>query len=360
MKRNEFNLDEMTPLERSKAIARGESFDRLPCNPSLGEQPTRLIGVTVPQYLNDPQIMAEAQIAAYKMYGQDGVGVGPDQFGLAEALGAKIRYFTDDIPKVDEPYIKNVEDIEKIRIIDPKKDGRFPLYLEALDILQDRIGSLVKVGTGIGGPFTSAALLRGTTNFLKDIKKNSDTVHRILELTTENILRYIEVCWEKGFISSIGEPFASNNVISPRHFREFALPYLKRIGNWFQDKIGKGYSLHICGRTRNIWNDMADSGAASISLDNVENLEEAKKIIGHRVAIKGNVPPVEVMFYGERTDIMRAAKECIMKAYDNPKGYSLGTGCRVPLDTKAENIMALMDGARVYGRTPLRRNFIDE
>ncbi|MEL7566775.1 MAG: uroporphyrinogen decarboxylase family protein [Dehalobacterium sp.] len=355
MKKIEFNLDEMTPLERSKAIARGESFDRLPCNPSLGEQPTRLIGVTVSQYLNAPRIMAEAQIAAFKMYGQDGVGVGPDQFGLAEALGAKIRYSIDDIPQVGEPYIKKVEDIEKVKIIDPKKDGRFPLYLEALEILQDRIGSLVKVGTGIGGPFTTAALLRGITDFLKDMKKNPAAVHRLLEATTENILRYMEVCWEKGFVSSIGEPFASNNVISPRYFREFVFPYLQRIGSWFQEMMGKGYSLHICGRTQNVWQDIADAGAASFSLDNVEDLAEAKRIIGCRMALKGNVPPVEVMLHGKRLDIIGAVKDCIMKAYDNPKGFSLGTGCRVPLDTKVENIMALMEGARIYGKMPLKK-----
>lgn len=349
MKRNEFYLDEMTPLERSKAIVRGESFDRIPCSPSLGEQPTRLIGVTVAQYLNDPQIMAEAQIAAFKMYGQDGVGVGPDQFGLAEALGAKMRYFADDIPQVGEAYIKKVEDMGKVRIIDPQKDGKFPLYIEALEILQDRIGSLVKVGTGIGGPFTTAALLRGTANFLRDLKKYPDAVHSLLKITTENILRYIDVCWEKGFISSIGEPFASNNVISPRYFQEFVLPYLRRIGNWFQEKIGKGFSLHICGKTHNIWHDIADSGAGSFSLDNVEDLAEAKKIIGHRMSLKGNVPPVEVMLHGKREDIMQAAKACIIKAFDSPKGYALGTGCRVPLDTKPENIIALMDGARVYG-----------
>ncbi|MGI6713331.1 MAG: uroporphyrinogen decarboxylase family protein [Bacillota bacterium] len=71
-----------------------------------------------------------------------------------------------------------------------------------------------------------------------------------MEITTENILRYLEVCWDKGFVSSIGEPFASNDMISLRHFQEFVLPYLQKIGNWFQKKVEKGYSLHICGKTK--------------------------------------------------------------------------------------------------------------
>jgi len=351
MKRADFNLDEMTPLERSQALARGEKVDRLPCSPSLGEQPTRLVGVTVSQYLNDPKVMAEAHLAAFKMYGQDGVGVGPDQFGLPEALGAKIRYFRDGLPMVAEPLIKNPDDLSQLKVIDPRKDGRFPLYLEALAILRDEIGTLVKVGSGIGGPFTTAALLRGQANFLRDLKRNPELVHRLLAVTTDNVLNYMEVCWEKGFGCSIGEPFASNDIISPGHFREFVFPYLKKIGDWYKAKTGKGYSLHICGKTRSIWQDIADTGAAGFSLDNVEDLAEAKQVIGHRMALKGNVPPVEVMLHGQPADVMAAARMCILKTHDNPKGYSLGTGCRVPLNTKPENIIALMDAARLYSKT---------
>lgn len=350
MKRSEFNLDEMTPIERAKALARGERVDRLPCSPSLGEQPTRLIGVTVSQYLNDPQIMVKAHITAFRTYGQDGVGVGPDLFGLPEALGAKIRYFADALPTVAEPLVKADEDIAKVPIIDPRKDGRIPLYLQALEMLQDQIGHLVKVGTGIGGPFTTAALLRGQANLLMDMKHNPEAVHRLLAICTDNILAYMEACWEKGFRSSIGEPFASNDIIGPHHFRQFVFPYLKKIGDWYQNKTGKGFSLHICGKTRSIWLDMADAGAASLTLDNVEDLAEAKQAVGHRVALKGNVPPVEVMLHGQPSDVMAAAKDCIMKAYDNPKGYTLAAGCRIPLDTKPENIIALMDAARTYDK----------
>lgn len=351
MKRSEFNLDEMTPVERAKALARGERVDRLPCSPSLGEQPTRLIGVTVSEYLNDPQIMVQAHITAFKTYGQDGVGVGPDLFGLPEALGAKIRYFNDALPSVAEPLVKTPADLEKLPIIDPRQDGRFPLYLKALEMLQDKIGHLVKVGTGISGPFTTAALLRGQVNLLRDIKNNPEAVHRLLSTCTDNILAYMEAGWEKGFKSSIGDPFASNDVIGPHHFRQFVFPYLKRIGDWYKDKTGKGFSLHICGKTRSIWQDMADAGAASLTLDNVEDLAEAKKAVGHRVALKGNVPPVEVMLHGQPADVMAAAKICIMKAYDNPKGFTLAAGCRIPLDTKPENIIALMDAARIYGKS---------
>lgn len=39
--------DQMTPLERMAAFARGMEIDRLPCAPIIGEHACRLTGVTV-------------------------------------------------------------------------------------------------------------------------------------------------------------------------------------------------------------------------------------------------------------------------------------------------------------------------
>ncbi|MGI6713332.1 MAG: uroporphyrinogen decarboxylase family protein [Bacillota bacterium] len=65
-------------------------------------------------------------------------------------------------------------------------------------------------------------------------------------------------------------------------------------------RLKKDIPCIFAEKPKAIWQDIANSGAASFSLDNVEDLAEAKKIIGHRMSLKGNVPPVEVMFQGKR------------------------------------------------------------
>ena len=47
--------------------------------------------------------------------------------------------------------------------------------------------------------------------------------------------------------------------------------------------------------------------------------------------------------------ILSKQQRFVLESYDNPKGYTLGTGCRT-LGYKPENIIALMDAARVYGK----------
>lgn len=49
-------------------------------------------------------------------------------------------------------------------------------------------------------------------------------------------------------------------------------------------------------------------------------------------------------------------QENVSKAYDNPRGFILSTGCKVPMATSRENIEFLMDAARTYGKYPIADN----
>jgi uroporphyrinogen decarboxylase len=59
------------------------------------------------------------------------------------------------------------------------------------------------------------------------------------------------------------------------------------------------------------------------------------------------------MYLGTPDDVVSDARECLAKGWDNPKGYILGLGCGLPIDTPPENIHALVAAARNYGRWPL-------
>jgi len=208
----------------------------------------------------------------------------------------------------------------------------------------------------MGGPFTTAAFLRGTENFLKDLTKNPEKAHRLLEISTESVIRYIDAVSDLGLSASIAEPIASSTMISSKRFREFAKPYLKKCMDRIIERCGSATTLHICGRTKSIWKDMIDVGIGNLSLDNVEDIGELKEEFGDKVCLIGNVDPVETIMRGTREDIYIESKECIKKAYDSPKGYILSTGCDVPIGTDPDKIIALMDAARIYGKYPIDIN----
>lgn len=345
--------DRMTPKERMAAFATGKEIDRIPCFPIIGEHSSRLIGATVSRFSHSVELMVESQLAVFKVYRPDSIGIGPGLFGIAEAMGTKLQFPEDGMPFVSEPFLKDYKDFERLTPVNPYRDGRLPLYLEALKIINEQVGDLVGVGSSVGGPFTTASSLRGTENFLKEIHRNPEMVHRLLGIVTESALKYIDAVCDLGIKPSISEPTASGSLISTKVFREFVKPYLKMYVDRIKERCGSGPMLHICGNTSRIWVDMADTGATILSLDNEIDLTEAKKVVGDRVCIAGNVKPVDTIMKGTPSQVMEEAKECIRKVYDNPKGYILSSGCALPLNTPPENVVALMDAARLYGKMPI-------
>lgn len=348
--------DAMTPRERMSAFTGGGELDRLPFILHIGEHASRLIGVSVARYSHDPVLMAEAQYAVYEQYGPDGAGVGPGLYGIAEAMGARLMFPPDGMPYLDEPVLHAEADLERLVPVDPRCDGRLPLFLEALQRIDGRIGRLVPVGSSVGGPLTAAAALRGTENLLKDFYRRPEWVHRLLQIVTQSALNYIDAAAELGYKAGISEPTASGSLISKAHFREFALPYLRRYAERIKRHSGSGPHLHICGDTNLIWDDMVATGAGAISLDNVVDLAAVKKAVGEKIVIAGNVRPVDTMLLGNPLDVAAEVRTCLRKAYDSPRGYIPCPGCALPLHTPPANVRAFAAAVRRYARCPIDLN----
>ena len=341
-------METMTPRERMEALAEGKKVDRIPVCPILGEYPSVVAGIPVDRYLHSSRLMAEAQVQAFYGLGYDSVGVGPDYLGMAEAMGCRLRYAPDERPQLAASVVEDERSLSRLKPVEAERDGRLPMYLEALKTIKDRIGDQVKVGSGVGGPFTLAACLRGTEEFLKDLIRKPDFAHQILEISRQSIMNYMEACSRLGVSCSLGEPLASCSVISPHHFRQFAKPYLSAICEWYRSCFGRSLSLHICGITKPVWEDVAALGVSQFSFDEKEDVEEAKRFIGTRLVIKGNVPPVSVLARGSYEEVTAAATRCLNKGFDSPKGYVLSSGCTVPLETPPGNIRALIDASRRF------------
>lgn len=352
--------DRMNPRERRARLSAGEPVDRIPCVLLLGETACHFVGASLAQYRHSAKIMAEVEVATYALLGHDGVGAGPGYSGLAEAMGVELEFPENSIPYPKEPVIRQWADLEKIQPIDARRDGKMPLYLDALAMIEERLGDEVPVGTFIGGPITTAGYLRGTDVLLRDMIRNPEMAHRLMEVVTLSALQYIDLMCGLGYAISIADPSASGSMISPDLFREFVKPYLSRYVERVVEISGTKPMLHICGDTHHIWNDMVETGAGTLSLDNIIDLAEAKKAVGDSVCLMGNIRPVDTIQRGTKELIFAEVRDCIQKMYDSPKGFVLSSGCQVPAGVPKENLVYFMEATRLYGRWPVRPDSFEE
>lgn len=341
--------DKMTPLERSQAIASGSEFDRLPVSLFINELKARLINVSMDQLVTNTEAIVQEEVEVFNRYGADGLSCGPNSHGIAKAMGSPTVFPKNGLPTIPEPLLSDYSQLSNLEPIDPQTDGFIKQKLEACEQLAEMAHGVVGISTSVGGPMTIAAYLRGTENLLRDLRKDSEHVKELLDLVLASQKNCIDAFAPYGVSISLGDPVSSGSVLSPKLFRQFSKPYLTEIARYAKEKTGKAPSLHICGKTERIWNDLLDLPIASYSLDNISDLEEAKAVLGNKLALVGNVPPVEVMYDGGQQEIEAAVKSCVQKAYDTPAGYTIAFGCDMPPSAPLENLDYFMKAARHYG-----------
>ncbi len=340
--------DRMKPIERLTAYAEGKDIDRLPCVPIVGNGAARVIGVRVSELRANGRLLAEAQIAAYRRFGYDVIRIFTDLYVMAEAMGAHVLCPPDETAYLVAPAIPDESHIEDLAVPDPWKCGNLPHHLEAMAWAKLDVGNEVPVTGALTGPYTNASFLIGTEELLRLSLKNPAAAHRLCEISLQAGLVYAEAIMAIGCVPSLTDPMSSCSVIGPKVFREFSLPYLKQLIDFIHSK-GKSVTLHICGKTSRIWDLMAEAGADCLSIDDEASLLDAKKRVGSRVRLMGNVPPASVMFMGSPAEVRQAVRSCVAQAWDNPRGYIVASGCSLPTDTPLANIEAMMDAVREIG-----------
>lgn len=339
----------LTSQERLAAMRAGKPYDRVPCDPFIGPFAAKVAGISVAEYHRSAKKMAESQLTAYRKYGYDEVGLSI-RVATLRALGETVVYPEEAAPYITDRLIAGPDDLERLSPLERLDDPYLQAAFEAAELLVGEVGGEVPVSVGIRAPFSTAATLRGVEDFMKDLYYAPEFAHRILRFALASTLPLIRKIHSLGALVSISDPVASGNLISPKHYREYAFPYSRDLIQAIRTIGGAAPTLHICGNTAKIWQDMANTGAGALSVQDGLDLALMKQLVGGRVTIAGNVRPTEAMYLGTPQDVEADVIKGLAQAKDNPKGYIVQLGCVLPLTSPEENLQAFMEAVRRHGQ----------
>ena len=343
--------DQLDPIERAALFSRGEEIDRIPCCLDTGETMAPMLGFSIAEYYHSAEKMCQLEEFLFENFHSDGVGLSTTLRGMAEAMGSEIEYQHNNIAQLKTPALR-LDEVDSAHLVDVEKDGRLPIILEGLQLVKEKLGKKVPISGTVTGPFTVAAMVLGTEHLMMGMIKQPEAVHQLMEVIVENNNRYIQRLIDLEVGIGFADPVSSTNLIGLEQYKEFSLPYFQRNVDFIKEQ-GAGCGLHICGGSRNLWPLLCETGIGTFGLDNVEDIGEARDVLGPHMCIQGNVPPLDVMRDGTPLDVLRSARECIRKGHDSRKGFILTSGCQMPVGTPASNMQALMDAARIFGSYPL-------
>ncbi len=335
--------DRLTPRERFGLLVIDEPQDRVPVYPLVTSHAAFVAGMKLQEYCTRGRSMARAQLVAQEQYGHDFISIFSEVGIIAEAFGSGFEYPSDDLPVLRRPRLGSVDDAPLLSEPDAVTAGRFPVYYEAIEYAYEAVGDRVPILALVPAPFTTALHLVNGEEFLLALTLKPESARQLLDRVTDVTIRFLREIVNHGALPMLVDPLASGSVISPRTYREFALPAERRLID-FLHRYDLDITLHICGDTTPMLSLLKDTGADLVSLDQV-NLNQAQRVIGDSQRLIGNYD-TSCLLLNTPATIEQEVRAMVAVGAANPKGYIAATGCEVPVRTPPENVRAFIRGAR--------------
>lgn len=338
----------MTGRERVFAMLEGGAADCLPAMPITMMFAADQIGAKYYDYATNCRVQADGQIRVAEKFDVDHVSVISDPCCEAADLGAAIKFFPDQPPAIDEEnaLLRDKAALAGLNAPDPLGGGRMANRVEAVRLLKERAGRDKVVEGWIEGPCGESADLRGINRLMLDFYDDPGFVRDLMDFVVQMELGFARAQIEAGVdVMGIGDPASS--LISPGFYNDFVFARQKKMVDGIH-AMGARVRLHICGDTRHIAGGLGRVGADIIDQDFLAPLDHARRMMGPRQVLLGNIDPVRVLRQGTPESVTQAIAECHCQA--RPK-YIVGAGCEVVRDTPEANMRALVRYAREHKPT---------
>jgi hypothetical protein len=255
-----------------------------------------------------------------------------------------------DITEVTYPFTWGFEPEPR-----PFEDFFPPYQLNTLHSVLKRTQGTVSVHGEVFSPWSQFLELLNYENALLAVHDDPEKTRQCLDRLTQGAaflgVRQAELGADAILISSA---FAGGGFISREQYREFVLPFERRLIAGIRDRTTVPIYTHTCGRIGDRLDLMLETGTDGIDtldpppIGNVE-LAEAKTVLTGRAFIKGNLDPVNTLLNGSVESIRREVMERLHVAKPGG-GYVLSSACSVAPETPPENLVLLREITESEGK----------
>jgi Uroporphyrinogen decarboxylase (URO-D) len=342
----------MTPRERIRTAMLGRRPDRVPvwCQLSLEHIIRQGTSDSKPPKIIDDYILAECTLT--KRYGFDGLVLYLP--GIRENTIVN-QLIEDWIHATPRGYPNN-----DLKRTDPEQWDPACLKYEDADFYSSRLAREILGNDYHIGGWTPDGFSRAVQWFptIEDAMIGTKLdVERFKAL-----VRYFEqesIAWAKaqirfGGVESIhiSSPYAGSSFISLETYQALVLPSLTRLAEALKPEPSFSY-VHTCGFISDRLELLAASGVDGIECMDPPPLgdlllSDAKKRVGNKVFLKGNLDSVNTLLLGKDQEVDQAILENL-EAGKPGGGYILSTACSVAPGVLPERIQRLAQLSEQFG-----------
>lgn len=226
-------------------------------------------------------------------------------------------------------------------------------WYACIDLVREASQDRYSIHGEVNSPFDTIFHLLEHEDVLVGLLTHPEIIHGLLDILARFSSIWAVAQVRRGCDAiKLSSPWAGSAFISREHYREFVLPYERRIIEAVREEGGLIYT-HTCGAIGDRIDLIVESGVHGIEcldpapLGDVD-LNVAVATWGDRIFIKGNVDSVNTLLAKSPEDVHVDAKHRLAIGSQG-RGFILSTACSVAPHVPPENVRALVEAARHFG-----------
>ena len=281
------------------------------------------------------ELACEVTLQPLERYPLDAAILFSDILTVPDAMGLGLYFETGEGPKFHKT-VRTEQDVAALPV--PNAEADLDYVMRAVSTIRGALNGRVPLIGFSGSPWTLATYMveGGSSKDFRHLKamiySQPEVAHALLEKLALSVTDYLNAQIRHG--AQAVQIFDTwGGTLSAEAYREFSLAYMQRIvDGLIRDHEGRKVPVILFTKNGGLWLEaMADTGCDALGLDWTVNIGDARRRVGERVALQGNMDPA--VLYAEPAAIRAEVKRILDDFGDHPGHiFNLGHGITPHVD----------------------------
>ncbi|MEE3607836.1 uroporphyrinogen decarboxylase [Avibacterium paragallinarum] len=297
------------------------------------------------------ELACEVTLQPLRRYALDAAILFSDILTIPDAMGLGLSFGAGEGPKFARP-IENKSAVQNLPIPDPEQELQY--VMNAVRTIRRELKGEVPLIGFSGSPWTLATYMveGGSSKAFTKIKKmlyaEPETLHLLLDKLADAVALYLNAQIKAG-AQSVMIFDTWGGVLGHREYLEFSLQYMQKIvENLIRQNEGRKVPVTLFTKGGGLWLEaIADTGCDAVGLDWTVDLADAKKRIGHKVALQGNMDPS--VLYASPARIEQEVRS-ILADFGEGSGHVFNLGHGIHQDVPEISPKVFVDAIHQYSQ----------
>jgi uroporphyrinogen decarboxylase len=299
----------------------------------------------------NPELACEVTIQPLDRFPLDAAILFSDILTVPDAMGLGLYFEEGEGPRFRKP-VRSAADIEALGRPDPEGELRY--VMDAVRLIRRTLDGRVPLIGFSGSPWTLATYMveGGSTKTYSKVKGmlygEPLLMHRLLDTIASAVTDYLNAQIAAG-AQAVMIFDTWGGVLTPDDYRDFSLRYMQQIVDGLtREADSRRIPVILFTKGGAQWlEQMADTGADALGLDWSTDLAQARRRVGDRVALQGNLDPA--VLYAP-PEIIRDRVAGVLAAFGHGSGHVFNLGHGINPDVDPEHAAALVNAVHELSR----------